>query len=152
MEDSLKWMLKMGITEKVQSSNGQVSCVGFNPEEQKWYGWSHRAVYGFGIGSTVHSGDCGYRAVDKQDYLQYMEKFWKDDHNDHVVGVHEINEGVEGVRVHWEYNGLVPNTELRGTISSVFNEYPEEFGKGEWEAKTLEDAYYMACDFAEGVS
>jgi hypothetical protein len=26
----------------------------------KWYGWSHRAVYGFGIGDKVKTGDCAY--------------------------------------------------------------------------------------------
>lgn len=27
-------------------------------KEQKWYGWSHRAIYGFGIGDIVEEGDC----------------------------------------------------------------------------------------------
>ena len=27
----------------------------------KWYGWSHRAVYGFGIGDKVKKGDSGYK-------------------------------------------------------------------------------------------
>lgn len=26
----------------------------------KWYGWSHRAMYGFGIGDKVKKGDCAY--------------------------------------------------------------------------------------------
>jgi len=26
----------------------------------KWYGWSHRAVYGFGIGDTIKKGDVAY--------------------------------------------------------------------------------------------
>lgn len=61
--------------------------IGFSEKEQKWYGWSHRAIYGFGIGSKVKKGDAGYN--------------------------------------------------------------PE---KGEWVAKTLDDAKKMAIDFAEGVS
>lgn len=35
-----------------------VSSIGFSPSEQKWYGWSHRAKYGFEIGDTVKLGDC----------------------------------------------------------------------------------------------
>ncbi|MGI9491384.1 MAG: hypothetical protein ACR2QF_03055 [Geminicoccaceae bacterium] len=31
--------------------------IGFNEAEQKWYGWSHRAIYGFGVGSVVDSAD-----------------------------------------------------------------------------------------------
>lgn len=32
-------------------------AIGFAPKSQKWYGWSHRAVYGFGVGHTVKKGD-----------------------------------------------------------------------------------------------
>lgn len=34
--------------------------VGFSEKEQKWYGWSHRAIYGFGIGSKCKKGDAHY--------------------------------------------------------------------------------------------
>lgn len=32
-------------------------AIGYCPKENKWYGWSHRAIYGFGIGDEVHEGD-----------------------------------------------------------------------------------------------
>lgn len=35
--------------------------VGFSEKEQKWYGWSHRARYGFGIGSKCKKGDVHYK-------------------------------------------------------------------------------------------
>lgn len=35
--------------------------VGFSEKEQKWYGWSHRAIYGFGIGSKCKKGDAHYK-------------------------------------------------------------------------------------------
>lgn len=35
--------------------------VGFSEKEQKWYGWSHRARYGFGIGSKCKKGDAHYK-------------------------------------------------------------------------------------------
>ncbi len=90
LEDDLKFLLKKGITEQLQNKSNKKGCtvnIGFNPKEQKWYGWSHRAIFGFGIGSTCKKGDCHY-----------------------------------------------------------------SFMKGEWTAKTLEDAKQMAKDFAEGVS
>lgn len=31
--------------------------IGYQPQENKWYGWSHRAVYGFTIGDVVKEGD-----------------------------------------------------------------------------------------------
>ena len=36
--------------------------------------------------------------------------------------------------------------------SGMFSEYPEKWGKGEWVAKTIDDAKQMAIDFARGVS
>jgi hypothetical protein len=33
------------------------SGIGFSEKEQKWYGWSHRAFCGFGIGDKVKEGD-----------------------------------------------------------------------------------------------
>ena len=51
-------VVKRGIRpEKAQPSHN-VCSIGFNEAEQKWYGWSHRAIYGFGIGSVVEEGDC----------------------------------------------------------------------------------------------
>jgi hypothetical protein len=32
--------------------------IGKTAEDQKWFGWSHRAMYGFGIGDVVKEGDC----------------------------------------------------------------------------------------------
>jgi hypothetical protein len=32
--------------------------IGWCEREQKWYGWSHRAICGFGIGDVVKEGDC----------------------------------------------------------------------------------------------
>jgi hypothetical protein len=88
MEDHIDFIRERGITQHLQGSDdtSTVACVGYAPETEKWYGWSHRAIYGFKIGSTCHKGDCHH----------------------------------------------VPN-------------------KGEWTAKTLDDAKQMAIDFAEGV-
>lgn len=36
------------------------NCYG-KGSDGKWYGWSHRAVYGFGIGDTVKKGDVAYK-------------------------------------------------------------------------------------------
>ena len=35
--------------------------IGFSEKEQKWYGWSHRAIYGFGVGSKCKKGDTHYK-------------------------------------------------------------------------------------------
>jgi len=33
------------------------ASIAFSPKSQKWYGWSHRAIYGFKIGDVVKQGD-----------------------------------------------------------------------------------------------
>ena len=41
------FMKEHGIKREIQPG------VGFSEKEQKWYGWSHRAYHGFGIGDTA---------------------------------------------------------------------------------------------------
>ncbi len=45
-----------GILPEIYDDN-TVCSIGFSEKEQKWYGWSHRAIYGFGIGDKVDSED-----------------------------------------------------------------------------------------------
>ena len=75
LNDSLiKFFIKHGIT-KVGSirdfSNGEnnIACIGFSEKEQKWYGWSHRAIYGFGIGYVAKKGDSCTTSGWTQEYL-----------------------------------------------------------------------------------
>lgn len=35
------------------------SGLGYSEKEQKWYGWSHRAVHGFGIGDMIFDKEYG---------------------------------------------------------------------------------------------
>jgi hypothetical protein len=37
---------------------GNVCSIGFSEREGKWYGWSHRAIFGFKPGDKVKEGDC----------------------------------------------------------------------------------------------
>jgi len=55
-KDQIDMLMDLGITEvestfqKDEYHQYPVANIGFNPSEQKWYGWSHRAVHGFGVG------------------------------------------------------------------------------------------------------
>jgi len=48
---------KKGIIPEKRDASHCVCSIGFQPDEQKWYGWSHRAMFGFGIGYKVKKGD-----------------------------------------------------------------------------------------------
>ena len=167
MEDHVQYLAEREITEELTHG------VGFSKKDNKWYGWSHRAISGFEIGSTCKKGDCHYRPVDKDDFLDDMVRFWDNEGCLNIKGKHDkqevmtcepVNPGdtaqksvstgefEEGVYVEWTYSNDIPNKKLRKSISGVFSRYPESFGKGEWIAKTMQDAKQMAVDFSKGVS
>lgn len=51
-------IVKKGIKPELSDTEHKVCSIGFCEKEQKWYGWSHRSIYGFGIGDKVKKGDC----------------------------------------------------------------------------------------------
>ena len=154
MEDNIKHLANLEITE--QLTHG----VGFSPKDGKWYGWSHRAMYGFKIGSTCKKGDCHYTASTPEELIDDHANFFSDigpesekQHRDEC----QILDDRSGIRIlHTPVNELVDV--IGGNSSAVehvlfgddFSEIP--CGRGEWVAKTLEDAKQMAIDFNEGVS
>ena len=141
-----------GIIPTIISAEHNVCSIGFCPHEQQWYGWSHRAMYGFGIGSKVEPGNCAYAPTDKEDFRLDCVRFWRGEPHVYTWAVEERGpDGEYGVLVSWYYSDSVPNEKLRGTLSGTFMPYPETWGHGSWTARSLEDARQMAIDFANGV-
>ena len=153
MEDEIKFLLKFGITEQIQDGYGEPTtcCIGFNPIGQKWFGWSHRAIFGFGIGQTIKQGDCGFEASSKEEWIKVAMAFWGDCEYA-LNGVTEYIEKKDGITIYYTYNDLVPNESLRGTKYERFIKFPKKYGRGEWTAQTLEDCKQMAINFAKSVS
>ncbi len=50
-------LFRRGIKPELISPSHNICSVGFNATDQKWWGWSHRALYGFGVGDVVEEGD-----------------------------------------------------------------------------------------------
>lgn len=61
---------KMGIQPEKANLSHSICSIGFCPSKQKWYGWSHRAIYGFGIGDIVKKGDCAASSGWTDEYLR----------------------------------------------------------------------------------
>lgn len=58
-----KFFDKHGIEpEKIDQSHN-VDSIGWSEKEQKFYGWSNRAIYGFGIETKSGKGKVGYQTL-----------------------------------------------------------------------------------------
>ncbi len=160
---------KRGIMpEKARPGHG-VCSIGFSAKDGKWYGWSHRAIYGFEIGSKVEKGDCAYTADNPEemidDYANFFADISKECADQHRAEC-QILPDQSGIRIlHAPLKIPMANSldEVADFLDGDENEtLPEvdihkdaiterKVGRGEWTAKTMEDARQMACDFAEGV-
>ena len=60
---------KMGINPEKANPLDGVCSIGFCGQDAKWYGWSHRAIYGFGVGEVVEDGDCAATSGFTDEYL-----------------------------------------------------------------------------------
>ena len=62
-------VVRRGIKPEKRTPDSIVCSIGFCEKEQKWYGWSHRAIFGFGVGDTVKEGDCTAESGWTDEYL-----------------------------------------------------------------------------------
>ena len=62
-------LFKRGIKPEKANPTHNVCSIGFCEKEQKWYGWSHRAICSFGIGAKVEEGDCCASSGFTKEYL-----------------------------------------------------------------------------------
>jgi hypothetical protein len=136
---------KRGIRPELARQNDNICSIGFCEREKRWYGWSHRAIYGFGMGSTCEPGNCHYLPSNKEEFIESMRRWYSNDMYKNLL----IDAEEDGVRIKYEIH-----QKKTGNIMEAndFEPYPETWGKGSWTAQTLDDAKQMAIDFADSVS
>ncbi len=124
------------VTEQIGTTYESVANYGFSPSQNKWFGWSHRAYYGFTIGSECTKGCVHYVPSTVKDYAEKMLDFWKDDGYDtyKIVGdtIEVSSSNNDKFCVLRDINNIV-------------------LGRGEWVAKTMEDAKEMAMTYANNI-
>lgn len=130
---------RYGIRPEKAHPEHSVCSIGFSERDQKWYGWSHRAIFGFGIGHTVKPGTIGFEPSNREEFAERHRQFWGD------LSGYTVAETDDGVVV------SSPGGDDGATLSSVYP-WPERWGRGEWTAETLEDARQMAMAFAAEIS
>ncbi|KKN29323.1 hypothetical protein LCGC14_0845330 [marine sediment metagenome] len=57
--DAYNLCYKRGIAPEKRTKANSACSIGFCEREHKWYGWSHRAIFGFGIGDKIFDEDYG---------------------------------------------------------------------------------------------
>lgn len=57
-KETADFLAGRGILPEARKATSNVCSIGFSHEDQKWYGWSHRAIRGFGMGDVAEAGDC----------------------------------------------------------------------------------------------
>jgi hypothetical protein len=62
-------IVDMGIKPEKASPGHTICSIGFCEDNQLWYGWSHRAIFGFGIGYIVEEGDAVTESGWTDEYL-----------------------------------------------------------------------------------
>lgn len=56
---------KYGITRwELSDPENTVASIGWSPSKQKWFGWSHRAIWGYKPGQVMKKGDIGVEGGD----------------------------------------------------------------------------------------
>jgi hypothetical protein len=116
-----------------------ICSIGFNEKERKWYGWSHRAMCSFGVGSEVKQGDCAYKP--KPDIIEWLKA-----KIDWYINIMEA----KAFTFTRETFTMTVTCKSGLTITDQFK--LEDCGRGEWKAQTEQDSKIMAQDFAKSVS
>lgn len=60
---------KRRIYPVLSNQNNSVCSIGYCPSDKKWYGWSHRAIAGFGIGDKIYEED--FSDDDKMPFIKH---------------------------------------------------------------------------------
>ena len=71
VEKKLSPLAKFKEKHGIETEPGKPMGLGFSEKEKKWYGWSHRAIIGFGIGDKIFEPNFG---TDKTPYVQHGKK------------------------------------------------------------------------------
>lgn len=54
-EKTAKMLAEKGISPERAQKDYDVCSIGYSEKDKKWYGWSHRAIKGFGIGDKAET-------------------------------------------------------------------------------------------------
>lgn len=113
-----------------RDNSSNICTIGYSEEKKKWFGWSHRGICGFGIGTKIGRNHNLYVASGKKDFLKTLRKKKHRFVKNPLFSV--MDDGVD--------------------VSGVFYKYPEKWGRGKFVVKDLQEAKELAKIFAKSVA
>lgn len=159
---------KYGIAPELAEPNNNVCSIGFSEKDQKWYGWSHRAIFGFGIGSECKKGDCAYTPDNPEEMIEEYANWLDGNKSEQRRKECQILEDRSGIRILHspmllpmansldDAMAVVEGDDIETKLVDIFGGdkayETRKCGRGAWTATTLEEAKQMAAAFAESVS
>lgn len=145
-----------GIKPEKININYSLETIGFSESQQRWYGWSPKAICGFGRGSKIQKGSIAYIPFTPEELIE--EYIDANDPNDEA----ERQKLKAQCRILPDRLGIMifpeepqdlsksHNIVIKGQILcyAPLKQYKVSCGLGAWQAHTLTDAKRMAIDFA----
>jgi hypothetical protein len=61
--DARYLVVTRGIAPEKRTPTSNVCSIGYAKRSRQWFGWSHRAIFGFGIGAIVKKGACAAESL-----------------------------------------------------------------------------------------
>jgi len=126
---------------KIQKSrpSDSIASIGFQPGSKKWYGWSHRAICGFGIGDKLYNEKFKLSSISKDDPL--FHKYDK-----------ARNEYKKALDAHKKELASKDESQLVSNHEPVVEEFVPFILHGTKTIETLDEAKTAAINFASSVS
>jgi hypothetical protein len=105
-----KWAYRLckqyGIKPEYRTPHSRTCSIGWSEEKQQFFGWSHRAICGFGIGSTVKPGDCAFQPASRDEFIADTVGFWTADDGQRNMHYEVVTVTPE------EYDAQIPATQI----------------------------------------
>lgn len=74
-EEAWKYVFQRGIESFYKTKEDhKTASIGFCPDCYMWYGWSHRAIYGFKVGDILKEGELGTYSSDLDENTEFIDE------------------------------------------------------------------------------
>lgn len=142
-----KFLLDHDIDELIEFN------LGFSSKNQKYYGWSHRAIFGFGIGYKIKKGDVCYVSETIEEEIEHLKSWHSEDSEEINTSISDMNISNSTI----SFNHITKHKEPSKTdkIQKISYDLSPLIGttlSGEFEIRSLEESKEIAIRFAKEVS